>query len=128
MRWLVVLESRLTKKDDGKLDGAGAKELLQFYYSENVKITQVTFALISKKGKVTGFVNGTMIGTTLVMPVFNLASFGLTGDWFGAGAPNSKSSYRISSITVASVPVPAAGLMLLAGLGGLSALRRKRRA
>lgn len=31
-------------------------------------------------------------------------------------------------VTVSEVPVPAAGLMLLAGLGGLAALRRKRKA
>lgn len=34
----------------------------------------------------------------------------------------------IRVISVAQVPVPAAGLMLLAGLGGLTALRRRRKA
>jgi hypothetical protein len=33
----------------------------------------------------------------------------------------------LASVSVAPVPVPAAGLMLLGGLGGLSALRRKRK-
>ena len=122
------LGEKTSRKDVGKLDGAGPKELLQFYFSETVKITQVTFALINRKSQVTGYVSGTMVGRTLVLPVFNLGGLGITGDWFGAGAPTSKSSYRISSITVATVPVPAAGLLLLAGLGGLSTLRRKRSA
>ena len=35
---------------------------------------------------------------------------------------------RLTSISVSAVPLPAAGFLLIAGLGGLAALRRKKRA
>ncbi|MXQ08857.1 VPLPA-CTERM sorting domain-containing protein [Alphaproteobacteria bacterium GH1-50] len=44
-----------------------------------------------------------------------------TSIWMTAG-PNS----YISAMSVSAVPLPAGGLLLLAGLGGLAALRRKR--
>jgi len=42
----------------------------------------------------------------------------------GQGAPDG----ALASVSVAPVPVPAAGLLLVGGLGGLAALRRKRKA
>ena len=35
--------------------------------------------------------------------------------------------YRIDSVSVAPVPLPAAGLLMVAGLGGLAALRRRKK-
>lgn len=124
------LGEKTGRTDSGKLDGDGVKELLQFYFSQDVTIESVTFELIHKGSKVTGFVDGLMVGTGKVFPSFDLSGLGLTEDYFGAGAPNKKSAFRISSITVSvpsSVPVPAAGGLLLSGLGGMSFLRRKRR-
>lgn len=37
-------------------------------------------------------------------------------------------SFSVASIEVSSVPVPAAGLMLLMGLGGIAGMRRRRKA
>lgn len=47
---------------------------------------------------------------------------GLTNDLQG------NADGALASVSVAPVPLPAAGLMLMAGLGGLTALRRKKRA
>ena len=40
----------------------------------------------------------------------------------------SRDGFDVDSVSVAAVPLPAAGLMLLAGLGGLAAVRRRKTA
>ena len=61
-----------------------------------------------------------------------LASLGQSVIWSFQYVPVSQVSstdeFYIDSITVAAVPIPAAGLMLLGALGGLAAVRRSRRA
>jgi hypothetical protein len=58
----------------------------------------------------------------------------LAGSWSTAGllTPNGKNQAGVSHISfynsVAPVPLPAAGWLLLAGLGGIGALARRRRA
>lgn len=44
---------------------------------------------------------------------------------FGIGAERDTDAFRVSSLHVAAVPLPAAGWMLLAGFGGLATLRRR---
>jgi|GEM_PF-2875479 len=63
---------------------------------------------------------------------------GLSGNPFSVGevvtsfslraGPNSTDDFTLASMTIAPVPLPAAAPMLLAALGGLAALRRRRRA
>jgi hypothetical protein len=61
-----------------------------------------------------------------------LSSLGAASVWTFQYVPTSQVSstdeFYIDSISVAPVPVPAAGLLLLGALGGLAALRRRRTA
>ena len=45
---------------------------------------------------------------------------------FGIGARGSFDNFRVSRIEVTDVPLPASALLLLAGVGGLAAMRRKK--
>jgi hypothetical protein len=47
---------------------------------------------------------------------------------FAIGVPTNSDQIRVSGLTVAPIPLPAAGWLLLAGVGGLVAMRRKKAA
>src|SRR6056297_1010741 len=51
-----------------------------------------------------------------------------TGSVFGVGAYTHSSDFKIKKIHYEVVPLPAAGWLLLAGIGGLAALKRRKRA
>ena len=67
---------------------------------------------------------GAFTGLSLVGRSFTF-SVASTNDLLNA---NDRPDYALAGVDVAPVPVPAAGLMLLGGLGGMAALRRRRRA
>ena len=50
-----------------------------------------------------------------------------TGSMFGIGASGYKDAFKIESMKVDVIPLPAAGWLLIAGLGGLAAVGRKKR-
>lgn len=114
--------------DTGRLDGTGGRELLLFAFSSKVKIENISFSVIKPGSIVTGFVNDVMLGRTAVHPFMDVSSLNLAADNFGIGAGSNKSAFRIASITVSTVPLPAGGLLLGTALFGLTRLRRKRAA
>lgn len=65
---------------------------------------------------------------TVVEYAFSVAAAGDYTLFFDAASNSDSLGGFIDGIQVAAVPVPAAGLMLIAGLGGLGALRRRRKA
>ncbi|MGR3655540.1 VPLPA-CTERM sorting domain-containing protein, partial [Paracoccus sp. (in: a-proteobacteria)] len=46
---------------------------------------------------------------------------------FGRSGTTSFDGFDVDSVSVAPVPLPAAGLMLLAGLGGFGVMRRRQK-
>ena len=48
--------------------------------------------------------------------------------YFASTGTKTTDGFDVDSVAIAPVPVPAAGMMLLAGLGGFAALRRRRNA
>lgn len=102
----------------------------------NITLTQdsqITFNLVQPtEGFDTSFEFGGLVSSILTTTDSSLSFFASAGTYlFGLNAALPDGEERsVSSYTfdVAAVPVPAAGWLLFAGLGGLVAARRKRKA
>lgn len=117
-----------------KLDGDGANEILSFFFSQVVRIEQITFAGIARGSRADAFLNSLFQASGRVLPVLDLSGNPVVTDNFGVGVRRALSSLRIASVTVSYdddvpvVPLPAGLLLLASGLGMIALLRRKRAA
>ena len=106
--------------------------LLSFWYSPrtgNAKTNPIEYNLGGiVGGKVTNGYLGAQVGSwTQVLQTVNISKTGKYNLYFaGAGISDSYGGL-IDNVSVAPVPLPAAGLGLMAALGGLAALRKRRR-
>lgn len=109
--------------------------LLSFFYSPRTSSNTDNTINYGVTGLLAGSVSGpdalTAIGKwTEITALFTVKTAGSYALTFAAGGTSNSLGGFIDdvSITPAPVPVPAAGLLLLGGLGGLAALKRRRRA
>lgn len=123
------LNTILTIRPD-RVDSYGAdslREALSFNFDQAVKLVNVTFTDIITGSTGLVFIGGTADSALNAFAVGSSVNFsGYSGSSIGIGA-KAGAAFYISSITVETVPVPAAGL-LLGSLVVVPFLRRKRRA
>ncbi|MBL3559530.1 VPLPA-CTERM sorting domain-containing protein [Rhodovulum sulfidophilum] len=109
------------------IDGFFGNDLLTLSFSQTVDFSKVDFSFWDDSDSFDLFVDGQLVAPEERSGETPFWLSGLRGTSISFGADSWNDSYKLASITVAPVPVPAAGLMLLGGLGGLAALRRKKK-
>ena len=125
--------------DDGDIDGANDNDILVFAFSKAVRLKKVIFENVDGNDDFV-FADASASPNAFFADIVNpLAMPDTDGDegyfdfggrvvsLFGIGAYEYYDNFRISRIEVAAVPLPATGLLLLGGLAGIGALRRRKK-
>jgi hypothetical protein len=122
------------------VDGSGWDDFIAITFPQTVFVRQIEFGFTSRKDDFVILTGGTSekLGEagTRIYGKYDIPSDESTRWWFateqfGVGAFDHDDSWKLDTVKVkyeemAPVPLPAAGWLLIAGLGGLAALRRKR--
>lgn len=118
--------------------GVNDNELLKFSFSKSVELVSIAFRQNDQNDPFDLFLGEPLVfQAAYPMPgppsrVYTFAEPYFVGSVFGIGLQGNSDQGRIAGFTVrytpAVVPLPAAGFLLIGALGGLAALRRRRRA
>lgn len=116
------------------VDGHGRNEYLNLHFSDHLKLKSVSFNYVSYGSD---FVLYTWDGDDWDYEGEAPADGGTyhfvgsyEGDQFSIGAEGHHDSWKLAGISVhymAPIPLPAAGWMLLAGIGGIAAMKRRKK-
>jgi hypothetical protein len=128
--------------DSHFVDGKGFDEVVKFVFDKVVKIEKVWFTYNDHNDDfaftvLDGVSGGTFYPSIDIPGSGFYSSYTFSKEWlatmFGIGATGMNDEYKIKKIKVSYedhpnvIPLPAAGWLLLAGLGGLAAYGRKKR-
>ncbi|MBK0328156.1 VPLPA-CTERM sorting domain-containing protein [Rhodobacteraceae bacterium F11138] len=110
---------------DGQFD-----EYMLFSFDQDVSMMEIAFNHIDSDDPYNIYVDSgsgfTLVDANAMTNPYTFSPF-LTGNTLKVAVTDNSSAFRIASVTVNTVPVPAAGVLLLAGLGSLAAVRRRRK-
>jgi hypothetical protein len=115
---------------DADLDGQ-VDEFLVFTFDQTVSLFTILFDDVDPDDDWDLFVDtGSGFAQVANESTDNPFTFtvGTNGNRVAIGADGGNDSFRVREITVAAIPLPAAGWLMLAGLGGIAALRRRKKA
>lgn len=114
--------------DGGNIDGSFGNDLITFVFDTVMNFSSVTFGNWGSSDSFDLFVDGVLVAPeerTTATGTYDFMNLQGSSISFGADAWNDR--YRVASLDVAPVPLPAAGFLLLGALGGAFAMRRKKR-
>jgi hypothetical protein len=116
--------------DSSELDGQ-IDERMTFTFSRSFVFEAIAFNNIDGDDPYNIFVDtgsgfALVAGSAMTNP-YVFSPF-LTGNRLRIAVDGNASAFRVASISLSEVPLPAAGWMLLVGLGGIAAMKRRRKA
>lgn len=105
---------------------SGFSDLITFTFSQVVDFRKMIFAAVDGDDDFDLFIDGALVSEENNIAAANpFGPFGM-GTSFSVGADALFDDFRIASIDVAAVPLPASAFLLMAGIGGLGAMRRRK--
>lgn len=111
---------------DGRID-----ESITFSFDQTVRLVSVTFYAFDADDTADVYVNGVMVAdesaTNPYMFGYEMANSFTIGADGSSVMLDGYDNFFVKSFTVAAVPVPAAGFLLLGGLAGLGLVRKRRK-
>jgi hypothetical protein len=126
-------ESNAPGDTDHRIDGAILRnDLVGLVFNKAVKLKSVRFSEVDGSDVFDFYtspgVAGYVFSAATPFPIaeYIFGGGGVIGSFFGFGATDRLSDYKIRSVTVSAVPLPPAALLLLTGLFGIGALGRRR--
>ena len=118
--------------DGPDVDGSVGNDLITFVFNKVVKFSSALFSQVDGNDDFDIFVDGALVAEDVGIAgnnPYDLSSFiPSSGTSISFGADGTFDNFRVASITVSPVPLPAASLLLLTALGGAAMAYRRRRA
>ncbi|MHA6262140.1 VPLPA-CTERM sorting domain-containing protein [Arenibacterium sp. CAU 1754] len=153
--WFKGLSATSVNDDTHLVDGSGPDEMLLFSFDREVTVEAIWFSYYDEGddfdlATYTGTGLDTLLSDISISATYSsdgvfdgtkqdsgrailTAGQKFLSDVFGIGADHSSDNFKIKKImvsyddSISPVPLPAGGLLLVGGLAGLAALRRKKR-
>jgi hypothetical protein len=105
---------------DGQID-----ERMTFDFGKKVRLISISFSEFDSNDPYNVLVDMVQVATDSFGNPFLFAA-NTVGQLLRIDVTSNSSAFRVSSITVQAIPLPAGGLLLIGALGGLALLRKRR--